>query len=292
MSARQQCHRQPPDPVKGRARRRATARDVSIFKDADVAPRPTSSQNLGGTPPPGAGRARRRRHVSSVNRGSARRSNSPTRRRSPSGPPRPGGRGGCGRLCGRRRGGARRQCPPDRSVTDSRPDNAFKPPAELDRTPPSTFTDADLAPRPTSSQNLRGTPPPGVCRFTRSADFGPLGHKSFGAPRLPIRRYSDAPPGAGRAKRRSCHVSSVNLGSARRSHSPTRRRSPSGPPRPWGGGCGRFTDTDGAGRDVNVCPIAASPTAALACLQDHPRRAAVVRGSGRGRVWFVLPWGR
>ncbi len=28
-------------------------------KDADVAPRPTSSQNLGGTPPPGAGRAKK-----------------------------------------------------------------------------------------------------------------------------------------------------------------------------------------------------------------------------------------
>ncbi len=37
-----------------------TAADTSTFGDADVAPRPAPSQNLGGTPPPRAGRPRRK----------------------------------------------------------------------------------------------------------------------------------------------------------------------------------------------------------------------------------------
>ncbi len=49
------------------ARRETVARDKATFRDADVAPRPTSSQNLGGTPPPppppppGGGEGRRGR---------------------------------------------------------------------------------------------------------------------------------------------------------------------------------------------------------------------------------------
>ncbi len=63
-------------------------------------------------------------------------------------------------LCGRRRGGAQRQCPPhpQRHRRDTTPSSNA---ATTNR---STLRDNKLAPRPTSSQNLGGTPPPGAGR--------------------------------------------------------------------------------------------------------------------------------
>ncbi len=79
------------------------------------------------------------------------------------------------------------------------------------------------------------SPPRGVCRFTPSADFGPLGHKGFGAPRLPIRRYSDAPRGAG--------VGQETTATSPAAH---RHNDTSGPPLLGRrGGCGRLRTQTG-----------------------------------------------
>ncbi len=71
--------------------------------------------------------------------------------------------------------------------------------------------DADLAPRPTSSQNLGGTPPPGSVDLLGPPISGRWGTRVFGAPRLPIRRYSDAPPTAGRAEKSHAYAARPRL---------------------------------------------------------------------------------